>query len=357
MFNEIGKKEMCQVCNTRIVAIASNVPQGKADNLALSGYDHSKLEKIVDSTGVRFRHVAKKGEECTSDLCFAAAERIVNELEINRSDIGILIFVSQSGDYILPATACILQNRLGLQESTLAFDINLGCSGYPYGIFVGASLLQSVKCKYALILVGDTSSFFASPGDQSTFFLFGDAGTATLLEYYEDDNQMQFSFGTDGSGADKLIIKDGGYRYPFSKESIIPKDRVNSAVRADVDLYMDGMDIFSFAISRVVKDIKNFMDPVDSYDGFVFHQANKLMIESMRKLLKIPKEKFLLSLYDYGNTSSATIPATLCHVHPNSILSGKYFITGFGVGLSWASASLKLYNTNIFPIEEGTYAG
>lgn len=335
----------------KITAIACTVPKHKVDNLQWPGYDQEKLEKIVKGTGVRFRNLAEPQVECASDFCYSAAKRIIDKLNIDVRDVGVLILVTQSPDYIIPATSCILQHRLGLPNDTIAFDVNLGCSGYVYGLHIAGSMLQNSGKRYALLLAGDTS-LHVSEDDQSAIFLFGDAGSATLLEYCSDASPLVFSFGTDGSGAMSLYIKAGAGRYPITPDSLIPKLRNDGNIRADGQLVMDGMEIFNFAISTVVGHIKEFIDPIDSYDGFVFHQANHFMLETMRKLIKIPKQKFLLSLYNFGNTSSPSIPITLCQDYADQELSGKFLLSGFGVGLSWGSVNAIFNKTTIFRIEE-----
>ena len=339
--------------NVRLAGIACQVPDQNVDNLSIPGYNVERLSKVVDGTGVRFRSISPFGNENSSDLCCKAAESLIADLAVDKKDIGLVVFVSQTSDYILPATSCIIQNRLGLDQSTLAFDVNLGCSGYTYGLFLVASMLNNLTKPYALLLAGDTSSRYASPLDQSTIFLFGDAGSASLLERQMCTTQMKFSFGTDGAGYDKLIISGGGHRSWFSDSSLERHKGNDGNIRSELDLYMDGYEIFNFAIDKVTRQMKDFMDNIETYDGFVFHQANQLMIESMRKISKIPKSKFLLSLYDYGNTSSASIPLTICHNYPDQSLTGKFFFNGFGVGLSWGFATLNLNNTRILAIQRG----
>ena len=342
---------MIEIKDIKIKAIACNVPPQMVDNLEMPGYDQEKLDKIVKATGVRYRYLPQASTECTSDLCFAAATRIIDELSIDKSDIGVVILVSQSTDYILPATSCVLQNRLGLGTDTLAFDVNLGCSGYVYGLYITGAILAGSGKKYALLLAGDTSSEHISRTDQSAMFLFGDAGSATLLEHTADAPKLDFSFGTDGAGAQSLIIQAGASRNPITAEGLIPKEGSDGNIRADNQLYMDGMEIFNFAISTVVDRLREFMSPADSYDAVVFHQANFFMLDSMRKMLKIPKDKFLYSLGEYGNTSSASIPMTICKHNAGNELSARYLLTGFGVGLSWGMANISFDGTRILGIE------
>lgn len=336
-----------------IKGIAANVPKNKFDNLAAQGDELVKMEKIVKGIGVRYRHMSEPGE-CTSDLCYAAARRLIAESGIDINEIGLVMLVTQSPDHILPATSCILQDRLGLPEDVMAFDVNLGCSGYVYGLHIASSILQNTGKRYALLLAGDTSSEHISKQDQSAVHLFGDAGTATLIEKRDDHNRMRFDFRTMGSGAKHLIIQSGASRNPIRAESLIPKLGADGNIRADNQLYMDGMEIFNFAISTVVDGLKEFMAPVDDYDAVVFHQANYFMLESMRKMLKIPKDKFLYSLQEYGNTSSASIPMTICMHNAGTNLNARYLLTGFGVGLSVGYADVFFKDTIVLGIEEGS---
>lgn len=346
---------MNELSGIRIAAIACNIPKNRVDNLEMPGFDLEKLEKIVKGTGVRHRHLAEASKECTSDFCFSAAKRIIEEMHIDVNEIGAIILVTQSSDYILPATSCILQTRLGLPQDTIAFDVNLGCSGYVYGLYIVGSIMPSSGKRYALLLAGDTSSEHISQTDQSAMFLFGDAGSATLLERVDNAPPLAFSLGTEGSGANSLIIKSGSSRNPITAEGLEPKVGIDGNARADNQLFMDGMEIFNFAISTVVDQIKSFADPIESYDAVVFHQANFFMLDTMRKMLKIPEDKFLYSLDHYGNTSSASIPMTICHHAANQDLHVKYLICGFGVGLSWGIANIRLDGSKIFSIAEGIY--
>jgi len=344
---------MSEINKVFIKGIAANVPKNRVDNLAVQGDELAKMEKTVKGIGVRYRYMSESGE-CTSDLCYAAAMRLISESGIDINEIGLVLLVTQSADHILPATSCILQHRLGLPEDVMAFDVNLGCSGYVYGLQIASSILQNTGKRFALLLAGDTSSEHISKQDQSAVYLFGDAGTATLIEKGNDSNSMRFDFRTMGSGAKHLIIQAGASRHPIRAESLIPRLREDGNIRADNQLFMDGMEIFNFAISTVVDGLKEFMAPIDEYDAVVFHQANFFMLESMRKMLKIPKDKFLYSLQEYGNTSSASIPMTICKHNPGTNLNARYLLTGFGVGLSVGYADVFFKDTMILGIEEGS---
>ncbi|WP_341226335.1 ketoacyl-ACP synthase III [uncultured Arcticibacterium sp.] len=333
--------------NVRIRGLAATVPALRKDNLTDPLV--SDAEKVLKNTGIQIRHVASENI-CASDLCHDAAERLLKELNWYPEEVDCLIFVRQTPDYLLPATATILQDRLGLSKGSYAIDIAMGCSGYVFGLSNIAALMQGGLFKKGLLLVGDTITRTCSPEDRSTYPLFGDAGTATALEFDTDAAEMKFSFGTDGSGKDAIIIKDGGFRSPFSAESFIKKEVGEGVTRTDADLVLEGMDVFSFGISKgpsSVKDLVSFFDiDMDTVDNFVFHQANLFMNEKIRKKLKIDESKVPYSLGKFGNTSSATIPLTLVSERQETLKSTtqKNIACGFGVGLSWASVYFETEN-------------
>jgi 3-oxoacyl-[acyl-carrier-protein] synthase-3 len=333
--------------NVSIRGLAATVPALFKDNLTDPLV--SDAEKILKNTGIHLRHVAPD-HMCASDLCEDAAKRLLDTLEWSPEEIDCLIFVRQTPDYILPATVAVLQEKLGLSTSCYAIDISMGCSGYVMGLSNIAALMQSGFLKKGLLLVGDTISRTCSPNDKSTYPLFGDAGTATALEFNPEAAEMKFSFGSDGSGKDAIIIKDGGYRHPFNSDSLIEKEIEEGISRTDSHLMLDGMDVFSFGISKgpsSVKDLTEFFNiDMAEVDNFVFHQANLFMNEKIRKKLKIEPEKVPYSLSKFGNTSSATIPLTLVSERKEVLRSShqKHIGCGFGVGLSWGSVYFETEN-------------
>lgn len=342
---------MIQMEKIKIAGISCCVPQEIAYNKDTAGYDQERIEKIIATTGVSQKRVATP-ECCSSDLCFAAAVDLLEKSCIKKEDVGALIFVSQTPDYRLPATACILQERLSLPTGTIAFDVNLGCSGYVYGLYLVSSILGSSPKKYGLLLVGDTVTDCCSDGDASTVFLFGDAGSATLIESDDSAANMRFSLGTDGRGYANLIVPAGAFRQPYNEgtKKMVKDDAGN--IRSAEQLYMDGMEIFNFAISTVVPHVAEVIAAQPDYTAVVFHQANRYMLEFMRKSLKIDKGKFLYSLAEYGNTSSASIPVTLCHSKDNVQDLSKVILTGFGVGYSWGTAVVDMTETRLNDIIE-----
>ncbi len=300
-------------------------------------------EKFTSTTGVYERRIAKSSV-CASDLCEAAANDIIHNLGVNKEDIGILIFVSQTPDYQLPVTSTILQHKLGLPQSCICFDIPLGCSGYVYGLYVMSSLISSGILKKGLLLVGDTISKQVNPKDQSTEPLFGDAGTATLIEFDKDSSPMLFNLGSDGSGFNSIIVPDGGYRNQITESSLKPYI-LNDLERRKCDLHLDGIDVFNFGVGKVPKIINEFTEhfniDLNAIDYFVFHQANKFMNEKIYKKLKLDPDKILTSLDKFGNTSSATIPLTITYNLDSVKKGANLLICGFGVGLSWGCCYIE----------------
>jgi len=333
--------------HTRIRAMAAAVPVQQQKNIDYDRLSMAEREMFIKTTGIATRRVADKNT-CTSDLCTAATEKILNDLDINRDEIELLIFVSQSPDYMLPATSIILQDRLGLGKHVMALDISLGCSGYVYGLSVISSLMQNGRFKKALLLVGDISTHTQNYKDKTTYPLFGDAGTVTLLEYTPDENTMHFCLHSDGSGYQAIIRPHGGVRNPFSAESYIETEYEPGVFRSPWGLHMNGTDVFNFSIAEAPLSVKEILTAshtnVEDIDYLVMHQANKLMNETIRKKLKIDAAKVPYTLAEFGNTSSASIPLTIVHAL-GTALGGdtkKLCLTGFGVGLSWASAIINV---------------
>ncbi len=305
-------------------------------------YNWEGVESFSESTGINTRYRSEM-DVTSSDLCFHAAEKLIEELDWGKSEIEALVFVTQTPDYILPATSCVLQKRLGLSKECYALDISLGCSGWVYALSVIVSLLQNGTIKKGLLLAGDTVTKICSSEDKSTFPLFGDAGTATALEYQSESKGMQFNFNTDGSGYETIIVREGGYRVPFSENSLMLKELGDGIARRGVDLQLDGVDVFSFGITKVPKSVKKLCDHFDIdinvVDIFTFHQANLMMNEMIRKKLNLPKEKVPYCMDKFGNTSCASIPLALVTRERVRLKQDilKHIACGFGVGLSWGS--------------------
>lgn len=326
--------------NVAIKGISACVP--KLSDSISEIYKWEGASSFTDSTGIKARRRCE-ADVTSSDLCFHAAEKLIEKLDWDKSEIEALVFVTQTPDYILPATSCVLQQRLDLSKECYTLDISLGCSGWVYALSVIASLLQNGTIKKGLLLAGDTVTKICSTEDKSTFPLFGDAGTATALEYQPGDPGMQFNFNTDGGGAETIIVRDGGYRSPVTEDSLNLKVHGDAIARRGIDLELDGMDVFSFGITKAPKSVKQLCDHFcidkDQVDLFTFHQANLMMNEMIRKKLKLPEEKVPYCMDEFGNTSCASIPLALVTREREKLKNEnlKHIACGFGVGLSWGS--------------------
>lgn len=338
-----------EVNSVRLLGISSCVPKD---------IKHNTDTKFISNIGIKQTRVVKKNV-CASDLCLKAANKLISDLNIDKQDIEILIFVSQTPDYKIPATSAILQDKLGISKSTMCFDISLGCSGYVYGLSVISSIISATKLKKGLLLVGDTISKEVSKNDQSTYPLFGDAGSATILEYDNLANPILFGVGTDGKDYESIMIKDGASRNKFNIESLINKNYDSGIQRTNCDLSLDGISVFTFGTNRVPIEIENFLNNFlidrNKIDHYIFHQANKFMNDKIYKKLKIPLEKVASSLSLFGNTSCASIPLTITTELESEIINKSMLFSGFGVGLSWAtcyiSLNKSLYNSTLIEYE------
>ncbi len=326
--------------NVRIAGISAGVPKNAVDNLANEDYPDIKYsaEEFIQTTGVR--ELRYSDRLTTSDLCYEAAEKLIADLGWAKEEIDALLFVSQTPDYILPATACILQYRLGLSEECYAEDVSLGCSGWVYGLSNAASLLSSGSIRKALLLTGDAKGVVP---DKSP--LFGHAGTVTALEYSEGAEGFRFHFGTDGRGYDSLIVPDGGCRNGISQNSFAQQE-IDGMKYTRIQGYMKGMDIFAFGITTAPKSVRllgeHFGFDYLDYDWFVFHQANKMLNNVIAKKLKLAPEKVPSSIQSFGNTSSASIPLTIVtQLKGAADRKNKFICCGFGVGLSWGTVAFE----------------
>lgn len=332
--------------NVRIAGIAAGVPKNILSNLhpdASDGFSSEySPEDFVKTTGVKERHVSDT--LCTSDLCYEATEKLIADLSWEKSEIEALVFVSQTADYVLPCTACILQDRLGLSKECYAADNSLGCSGWVYGLSQILGLLSAGTIKKALLLCGDAKKRAAGPRDP----LFGHAGTVTAVEYCEGAKGFQFHVGTDGSGYDAIITPDGGSRNQVSPKSF-ELEEVEGKMMHRMQTRMKGMDVFSFGISTAPKTVKKLAEHYEfdyqEADYFVFHQANMKMNNMIAKKLKLAPEKVPSCMYEFGNTSSASIPLTIVtQLKDRANVPTKYICCGFGVGLSWGTVAFETEN-------------
>lgn len=303
------------------------------------------IEKISSKTGINSRHVSAE-DEFSSDMAVKAAEKLFLEHNIDRTTIDFILFCTQSPDYFLPTTACLLQDRLGLNTTAGALDFNLGCSGFVYGLSLAKGLVAGGMAKNILLITSETYSKFIHPKDKSNKTIFGDAAAATLISSESGFCSIgDFVFGTDGKGAENLIVKQGGMRFPVSNDNVDVSDEYGN-IKNDKNLFMDGAAIFNFTIEAVPKLTQAILEKsklnMEQVDLFVFHQANKYMLNHLRKKIGIPEEKFFIAMENCGNTVSSTIPIALCEAQKQSKIdhSKNVILAGFGVGYSWAACNL-----------------
>jgi 3-oxoacyl-[acyl-carrier-protein] synthase III len=311
-----------------IESIITSTPSEVDSNHNLP-FPSEALQKIISNSGIESRRISNKNTTAAS-LCLNAASHLFLKKDISKEDIGVLVFVTQFPDYILPSSAHILQHQLNLNQDCICIQINEGCAGYVYGLQVASSMLAGTSKKYALLLVGDTTSKVIDANDQATRPLFGDAGSATLLS--KSSSQILIKVGSDGSGEEDIKVHGGAFLNGFADP---PR------------LKMDGMNVFMFGISRVPKYINDFCseNKIDKaeIDYLVLHQANKMMNDRIVRKLEIDENKALTSLQNYGNTSSASIPLTITTNLKHKINKPtKFLVCGFGVGLAWGVGSFML---------------
>ncbi len=334
--------------NVTVVGVSACVPKEIDDNCTTSLIPDEERDNLIQQIGIFQKRIAPEGL-CSSDLCYEAAEKLIADLEWEKNEIEALVFVSQTPDYILPATSCVLQDRLGLPSECMALDVSLGCSGWVYGMSMVSSLISNGGVKKALLLVGDLGTRTNSPRNRSDFPLFGDAGTCTALVYDESSEGIKFHLGTDGSGKDAIIVPEGGYRNPFNKKTLDWQE-VEGGYAQGIHARMDGLSVFSFAITKGPKSIKGLCEhfgvAIESVDSFFLHQANKLITDKIRKKLKVDEDKCPVSMDYFGNTSCATIPLTMVVRKKKELSTSHQNNIGcaFGVGLSWGSVYFETDN-------------
>jgi 3-oxoacyl-[acyl-carrier-protein] synthase-3 len=333
-----------------IKAVHCYLPEGRLTNEQLAEeYGVWDVEKIFDKTGISVRGIAGP-KDCASDLGVAAAQRLFEAEDCTPSEVEFLLFCTQSPDYYLPTTACTMQHRLGLSTNCGALDINQGCSGFVYGLSLAKGLVESGIVTNVLLITAETYSKFIHPKDRSVRTIFSDGAAATLVTAIESDDEYlgPFVLGTDGRGAQELIVPAGGLRMPWSPETAVETDDGSGNVRSHQNLFMNGPEIFNFTFQTVPVAVARLLQKagmrMEDVDFFVFHQANKFMLEHLRKKLKIPPEKFCLNMESYGNTVSSTIPMALQIARDRGqVQTGdRVMLVGFGVGYSWAASMIKL---------------
>ncbi len=328
-----------------IKQIAYYLPKHVITNESIvADFPEWSVEKIATKVGVNKRHVAAK-DETARDMAVKAADKLFSKELIRREDIDYVLFCTQSPDYKLPTSACVIQHELGLQKNIGALDFNLGCSGYVYGLSLAKGLILGGIAKNVLLLTAETYSKYLHPKDKGNRTIFGDAATATIISTDGFAEIGNFSLGTDGSGANNLIVKTGGAKYPESARGV-NFDENGNPISSDY-LYMDGAEIFTFTLENVPPLVADTLEKnclaKEDIDCYVLHQANKYMMDFLRKKIKIEKEKFYYALAEFGNTVSNTIPIALCEaMNDGTIGRGqKVLIAGFGVGYSWGGMVLN----------------
>ena len=319
-------------------AITSCVPARRFDNeREATAFDAEEVEKVVKLAGVKTRHTADE-TICSSDLCLAAARDVMQKLNWSPESVDALIMVTQTPDYFLPSTSCLIHRELGLRDSCAAFDVGLGCSGYPYGLWLATMMLQTPGFRRALVLHGETPTRFASQSDRAVALLFGDAGSATALESASDEsaNKWWFCLHTDGTGAHDLILEGGGFRSRF------PSDARKNFV------FMNGANIFNFTIKRVPKLVEDTLQAAgctkDEVDYFIFHQSNRFIMRHLAKKGGLPEARMPLIIGEFGSAGGPSVPLTITrgNLARPSDRSLRLLLIGYGVGLSWGSALVDL---------------
>lgn len=333
-----------------IVAIEYYLPTETVSTAGLAAeFPEWSVSKIDEKTGIAERHIAAESE-CASDLAVEAAKKLFLSGACQPSEIDYILFCTQSPDYFLPTTACTIQHRLGVPQSAGAIDYNLGCSGFVAGVGLAKGLIETGQASKVLLLTAETYSKFLNKRDKSVRTIFGDAGAATLVAATEPAAEPYIGplvYGTDGSGSGNLIVRTGGMREPRSAESGTEREEESGNCRSRDNLFMNGPEIFSFTLRVIPLCVKELLERasigMDAVDLFIFHQANQYMLEHLRKRLKIPEDKFLISMRSCGNTVSCTIPIALSNARQSGkIRAGdRAMLVGFGVGYSWASALIR----------------
>lgn len=340
------------VSNISIKGISCAVP----DNIVKTEdyYDRfgpEVVDKFIKMTGVNSRYIASH-KQCVSDLCYTAAKRLLSQLKWDPGSVDIIVFISSTPDYRLPPTACVLQYRLGLSRDCIAFDVNLGCSAYIYGIWLLSMILNNSGRSRALLLVGNQNNVYIDPNDRATAMLFGDAGSATAIEKQEGGT-IRYSLRNDGAGFKHIIVPAGCARNRGCSEDAYLHD--DGTIRSDYKYYLNGTEVFNFTITEVPEIISHLMGTFrisdDDVDMYVLHQANKFIIKRIASKLKLPMEKVPINIDKFGNTSGASIPLTLVdkvnEIDKDNI---RLILCGFGVGLSWGAMYLCIDKSVCLPL-------
>ena len=346
-----------RIKNVALRGVTGTVPNHPVKTTDFSFFSREEAETFDATVGIKNRYFASD-DVCTSDLCCDAAERLLTCLGWAKESIDVLLFISVTGDYKTPPTSAILQNKLGLPSTTFVLDVPMGCCGCMYGITVAGNLLSAGSVKRALLLVGDTAMRMGSPLDKSRVPLFGDSGTALALEYDTSADDIIIDFNTMGAGYQALMTPHGGYRHPITKEeSFEYEDFGNGIVRAPKDALINGMDVFSFAITKPVISLKKMLDDLgidkdNDVDYYLIHQANKLIVDRIVKKLKLPVDKVPYNLQKFGNLGGASLLMLMVSEIADELQSRPLTLvcSSFGLGLAWGTMVLKTKALNVAPL-------
>lgn len=344
-----------EIKNVAVRGVTGTVPDNAVKTADFDVLTKEEAEIFDNTVGIKNRYIGPD-DVCASDLCCDAAERLLAALGWEKETIDILVFGSVTGDYKTPPTSGILQHRLGLPTSTFVLDVPMGCCGSMYAINIAGNMLSSGNVKRALLLVGDTALRMGSMKDKSRVPLFGDCGTAMALEYDPSAEDIVIEFNTLGSGYEALITPHGGFRHPITTESFIEEDFGNGIIRAPKDTLINGMDVFSFAISRPPISVKNMMEhyglTADNVDYFLIHQANKLIVDRIVKKLKLPLEKVPYDLQEFGNLGGASIPMLMTYNLADELQKRPLTLlcSSFGLGLTWGTMVLRTNGIVVKPV-------
>lgn len=335
--------------NVRMSGVSACVPKKVVHSEDFPFFDKEGAEVFNNTVGILERRLGPDSL-CASDMCQAAAEKLLAELGWEKESVDMLVFESVTGDYKTPPTSCLLQDRLGLSEDCFCVDIPMGCCGCMYAMNVAGNMLSNGNIRRALLLIGDTALRMGSMQDKSRVPLFGDMGTAIALEYDPSAQPILIDFHTQGSGYKALMTPHGGYRHPITEESFVQEDFGNGIIRAPKDTLIDGLAVFTFAISKPAKTVANLMEELhidkdNDIDYYLIHQANKLIVDRLVKKLKLPAEKVPYNLEEFGNTGGASVPglmATRLREQLRQEGNKRLLCSSFGLGLSWGTMLLNV---------------
>lgn len=342
--------------NVSLRGVTGTVPNNPVKSADLPIFNQEEADTFDKTVGILSRYIAPENV-CASDLCQDAGERLLNALGWEKETVDVLLFVSVTGDYKTPPTSAILQDRMGLPNSSFVLDVPMGCCGSIYGILVAGNLLSAGTAKRALVLVGDTAMRMGSTKDKSRMPLFGDSGTAMALEFDPAAEDIVIEMNTLGSGYQALMTPHGGYRHPLTKESFEYEDFGNGIIRSPKDALINGMDVFSFAISKPPISVKNMMerlglDKDKDIDFFLIHQANKLIVDRIAKKLKLDPAKTPYNLQEFGNLGGASIPMLMTTSIAEDLRTRSLTLlcSSFGLGLTWGTMVMRTEKVIAVPL-------